>query len=181
VIVRPMALWQHRGGPKTNRVTFLYSEKTGAPLDFDLPSGITMNGGVSPPCVASDGQLVTTAGGGWATVNVDTRQVTVISNSSGGKGNQDENMTPVACRNLIFALHIQEGNANFTGFYDPETKKWTPLGGTSAPTMVSIGGGGTTSNFYNNTQGGGSGQGVIADGILYHVAYHRLGCWEGER
>ena len=163
VIVRPMGGWH----------TFAFEEKTGRPVALKLPSGCTMNGAVAPPCVDRDGKLVTgtrlkgTWQHGWARFDVETHRVEEISAQKAGRGNGDENMAPAAAGDLIFAMHCEEGNAQYTGCYDLRTKTWTRIRG------------GPWLNLTSNTQGGGASQAVVAAGRLYHVSLHGLRCFEG--
>jgi outer membrane protein assembly factor BamB len=160
VIVRPMGPWEATA----------FEEKTGKRVDLKIPGGITMNGAVAPPCVDQDGRLVTALGGGWARVDAATGKLEEISEKQGrgGRGNQDENMIASACRDLIFVMHCQEGNAQFTGCYQLSKKTWTPIRG------------GPWLNLTSNTQGGGASQAAIAGGALYHVSLHGVRCFEGE-
>ena len=164
VIVRPMGPWDASA----------FDEKTGQPSALAIPGGITMNGAVAPPCVDGEGKLVTSRDSGWARVDVGTREIEYISEKRGGPkrrpgglGNRDENMTPGAAGTIIFVMHCQEGNAQFTGCYDLTTKQWTPIGG------------GPWLNMTSNTQGGGSSQPAVADGLMYHVSLHGLRCFKG--
>lgn len=159
VIVRPMGPWEASA----------FHEATGAPAAIKIPGGVTMNGAVAPPCVDSAGRLVTARGGGWVRVDVRTGQVEPISEKAGrgGRGNRDENMVASACGDVIFVMHCQEGNAQFTGCYQLSTRTWTPIRG------------GPWLNFTSNTQGGGASQASIAGGRVYHVSLHGLRCFEG--
>jgi len=164
VIVRPMGPWGASA----------FDEKTGQPVELAIPGGITMNGAVAPPCVDGGGKLVTSKDGGWARVDVETKAIEYISEKKrrpgqrlGGAGNRDENMTPSAAGNIIFVMHCQEGNAQFTGCYDIASKAWTHIPG------------GPWRNLVSNTQGGGASQAAIANGALFHVSLHGLRCFEG--
>ena len=159
VIVRPMGPWEASA----------FEEKTGRPVELQIPGGITMNGAVAPPCVDGEGKLVTARGGGWARVDADSKAIEEISekNGRGGRGNSDENMIASACRDVIFVMHCEEGNAQFTGCYQISQKKWTPIRG------------GPWHNFTSNTQGGGAGQAAIAGGAMFHVSLHGLRCFQG--
>ena len=163
VIVRPMGGWE----------THFFDEKTGKPAAITLTGGVTMNGAVAPPCVDFRGKLVTSGGlkdtwqSGWCRFDLDTRKLEQISTQKGGRGNRDENMTPSAAGRLIFVMHCEEGNAQFTGFYDLRTKAWTRIRG------------GPWRNMTSNTQGGGASQAVAAAGAMYHVSLHGLRCFEG--
>jgi hypothetical protein len=184
VIVRPMGPWE----------AVPFEEKTGRPVEVRIPGGITMNGAVAPPCVDSDGKLATALGGGWCRVDVDAAKqelgkatankpgkpdkgrepplpsyVEEISDKKGpgGHGNNDENMIATASKDVIFVIHCEEGNAQFTGCYEISKRKWTPI--RSGPWQ----------NFTSNTQGGGASQAAIANGAMYHVSLHGLRCFRG--
>jgi outer membrane protein assembly factor BamB len=159
VIVRPMGPWE----------AVAFKEETGEAVPLKIPGGITMNGAVAPPCVDSDGRLVTASGSGWCRVDVASGAIEEISEKKGrgGRGNIDENMIASACRDMIFVMHCEEGNAQFTGCYQVSKKTWTPLHG------------GPWGNFTSNTQGGGASQAVFAAGAMYHVSLHGLRCFQG--
>jgi outer membrane protein assembly factor BamB len=157
VIVRPFGPWEASA----------FDEKTGQPVALTIPGGITMNGAVAPPCVDGDGRLVTAKGGGWCRVDPASKAIEDISTDKGGRGNNDENMIASAAGGIIFVMHCQEGNAQFTGCYDIGAKAWTRIPG------------GPWQNLVSNTQGGGASQALIADGHLYHASLHGLRCFVG--
>lgn len=159
VVVRAMGPWK----------AMAFDEGTGKPVKIDIPGGVTMNGAVAPPCVDGEGRLVTAQGGGWCRVHPRTGAVERISEKQGrgGRGNTDENMIASACKDLIFVMHCQEGNAQFTGCYGLSTKAWTQIRG------------GPWENLVSNTQGGGASQACIAGGAVYHVSMHGLRCRVG--
>ncbi|HUT35908.1 MAG TPA: PQQ-binding-like beta-propeller repeat protein [Planctomycetota bacterium] len=163
VIVRPFGPWEATA----------FDEKTGQPVTLAIPGGITMNGAVAPPCVDGEGRLVTARDSGWCRVDAASKEIEYISEKggpgkrAGGVGNTDENMIAGAAGGLIFVMHCQEGNAQFTGCYEIPTKKWTPIGG------------GPWQNLVSNTQGGGASQPVVADGHLFHASLHGLRCFSG--
>ena len=166
IIVRPVGPWEAAA----------FDEKTGQAVPLTIPGGITMNGAVAPPCVDGEGKLVTAQGGGWCRVDVAAGKIETISDKSGGPGrraggigNTDENMIASAAGNVIFVMHCEEGNAQFTGCYEIPTKAWTAIGG------------GPWQNLMSNTQGGGASQAVIARGFLYHVSMHGLRCFAGAK
>jgi len=168
VIVRPLGPWE----------AMAFEEKTGQPVAMTIPGGITMNGAVAPPCVDGEGRLVTAKHCGWCRVDPASKEIEYISQNAkpgshdtraGGAGNSDENMIASAAGDLIFVMHCQEGNAQFTGCYEISTKTWTAIGG------------GPWQNLMSNTQGGGASQAVVAGGLLYHVSMHGLRCFEGGR
>jgi outer membrane protein assembly factor BamB len=157
VIVRPMGPWEATA----------FDEKTGQPVALTIPGGITMNGAVAPPCLDAEGKLVTAKGGGWCRVDVASKAIEDISTQEGGRGNSDENMIASAAGDLIFVMHCEEGNAQFTGCYEIPAKKWTRIPG------------GPWQNLMSNTQGGGASQAAIADGFMYHASMHGIRCFKG--
>ncbi len=157
VIVRPFGPWEASA----------FDEKTGQPVALTIPGGITMNGAVAPPCVDGEGRLVTAKGGGWCRVDPASKAIEDISTDKGGHGNNDENMIASAAGGIIFVMHCQEGNAQFTGCYDIASKTWHRIGG------------GPWQNLVSNTQGGGASQALIADGHLFHASLHGLRCFAG--
>jgi hypothetical protein len=140
---------------------------------------ITMHGASPPPCIDRDGYLVIPAMrpstlsnswmAGWARVNLTTRKVVdglLDGTSEKGFGNRDENMCVSACSNGVVAMHVQEANAQYTGFYRQTDKTWSRISG----------GAGTTQLFVN-TQGGGANPAAISGGLVYHLAHpHTLVC-----
>lgn len=133
----------------------------------------TMNGATPPPCVDRDGYLImpswTPQGGyssGWSRLNPTTRilvDALVEVGSNEGKGNQDETMNVTCSKNLILAMHIEEENANFTGYYNLDTRQWTLIPA-----------GASNRQMQNNTQGGGGNPASIANGWVYHITYYEL-------
>jgi hypothetical protein len=140
---------------------------------------ITMHGASPPPCIDRDGYLVIPAMrpstlsnswmAGWARVNLTTRKVVdglLDGTTEKGFGNRDENMCVSACSNGVVAMHVQEANAQYTGFYRQTDKTWSRISG----------GAGTTQHFVN-TQGGGANPAAISGGLVYHLAHpHTLVC-----
>ena len=142
----------------------------------------TMNGTTAPVCVDQDGYIVT-AGihppgfdgsheSGWVRIDLSTRKVVDgLQEASGqvGWGNRDENLSVSACSTGIVGIHTQEGNAQDSGYFHRANTTWYLTEG-------SVGG----SQQMRNTQGGGSDQGVISGGLIYHLAHpHTLMCWKG--
>lgn len=136
----------------------------------------TQNGATAPPCVAeSQGtKLVMPAyyplafyGSGWGLVDVSESSRVMVDvfydGSTRGFGNQDENMSTSCASNKVLAFHIQEGNAQFTGFFDLNSRTWTQVGA-----------GASNHEMYNNTQGGGSNPPVIVEGWVYHISAYNL-------
>jgi hypothetical protein len=140
---------------------------------------VTMHGASPPPCIDRDGYLVIPATrpnslsnswmAGWARVNLSTRKVVdglLEGTSEKGFGNRDENMCVSASANGIVAMHVQEANAQYTGFYRQTDNTWS---------RISAGAG--TSRLFVNNQGGGANPAAISGGLVYHLAHpHTLVC-----
>jgi hypothetical protein len=140
----------------------------------------TMHGGTTPPCIDRDGFLVipvTFIRSGWARVDLNSQRVVDIlydhhDNFGGpmnpgdypaGMGNPDENINVTCTANIILAMHIQEYNANYTGAYDLDIRRWTRI----TP-------GHTNRQMSTNTQGGGGNPASVANGMIYHISFHEL-------
>jgi hypothetical protein len=140
----------------------------------------TMNGATTPSCVDRDGKLVVPTEfvrSGWARLDLVTRRIVDIlydhtdrdgapltaGSNPAGMGNPDENMNVTCAANAILAFHTEEYNANYTGIFNLDTRRWTPI----AP-------GETNWQMSTNTQGGGGNPASIADGMVYHISYHEL-------
>ena len=80
-----------------------------------------------------------------------------------GMGNTDENLLLSAAGRLVFAVHTEEGNAQFTGCWHLDRRAWTRIGGYHAEKC-----------FMSNTQGGGGNAVSIADGFVYHTSWNTL-------
>jgi len=135
--------------------------------------GNAMNGAVTPPCVISDGRLLVPTNNtnttcswqaGWGLLDLVTNGVTKLSNTCDvGSGNTDENMNATCSSNLLFTMHTQEENANYTGVYDLNTNTW-----------VHIITGSKNLQMTSNTQGGGGNPASISNGMIYHISKHEL-------
>jgi hypothetical protein len=60
-------------------------------------------------------------------------------------------------------MHTMEDNANYTGAFNLDTRRWTHIGT-----------GWTNGQMSSNTQGGGGNPASISNGIVYHISYHEL-------
>ncbi len=138
------------------------------------------NGAKPPPCVDRDGKIVIPVRfvrSGWGRVDLTTRRYVDVlfdnTNYSGGQvkngdtprgfGNEDENMTVSCTGNMILSFHYQEGNANYTGIFNLNTRKWT-----------SIARGWQNGQMFNNTQSGGGNPPTVSNGMIYHISFHEL-------
>jgi len=147
-------------------------------INLPQDSGQTMNGATTPPCVDGDGRLIIpqditetqpVAGwtrSGWGRFDLSTQTIQRLvdpNNVLAGNGNYDENMNVTCVNNLIFAMHTQEGNANYTGVFNLTNITWTPIGT-----------GHTNRQMFTNTQGGGGNPPSISNGWFYHISIHEL-------
>lgn len=140
----------------------------------------TMNGATTPPCVDRDGLLVIPthlARSGWGRVNLTTGRINDIlydhydshggpmepGDTPAGMGNPDENLNVTCTANAVIAMHTEEYNANYTGVFDQDERRWYRLGP-----------GHTNREMSTNTQGGGGNPASVALGFVYHISYHEL-------
>jgi len=132
----------------------------------------TMNGASAPPCVDRDGFLVMSAPFpqddfyiGWGRLNPNSRVLVdlLVENSSEGRGHGDETMATTCTANLIFAVHIQEQNVQFTGAFNLNNNTWT---------KINLGK--SNAEMFNNTQGGGANAVSVANGLFYHISVYEL-------
>lgn len=151
--------------------------------------GQTMNGATSPPCVDRDGLLVVPVmyiNSRWGRLDLAKNRVVDIlydGRDYGGRliteikkpgwipvaggGNTDENMIVSAAGDLVFSFHCQESNANYTGVWDMNRRRWSSL----QKSMKDWGA------YANNTQGGGASPALVANGLLYHASFHTITAW----
>jgi outer membrane protein assembly factor BamB len=159
------------------RNLFVLDQKTGQET-FVVPHWATntMNGATAPPCVDGDGLLIVPVTvhdwrGGWGRLDLAKRRVVEVLceeelNPRGykaGTGNSDENMTPSAAGRLVFNWHTEEGNAQFTGAWHLDRRRWTHVGSLHAEGY-----------FVSNTQGGGGNPPAVADGLVFHTSWNTL-------
>ena len=137
----------------------------------------TMNGAVAPPCVDGDGLLIVPVTihdwrGGWGRLDLEKRRVVELlcegppaqaGKQPVGMGNGDENMLASAAGRLAFILHTEEGNANYTGVWHIERRKWVQLQAAHVDRF-----------FVSNTQGGGGNPGAVSGGMLFHTSWNTV-------
>jgi len=148
----------------------------------------TMNGATSTPCVDKDGLMVMPImyiNSRWGRMDlskgrfvdilydgytVGGERITELKKPGyvvvAGGGNTDENIAASAAGNLIFGFHCQESNANYTGVWNSDTRRWHQIAG--------MGWGELT----NNSQGGGTSPPFVANGMLYHMSFHSVRAWK---
>ncbi len=146
----------------------------------------TMNGATCPPCVDREGLLVVPImfiNSRWGRLDLKRGLVVDILYDGytysgqrvpemrpgyapiAGGGNTDENVIVSACDGLIFSFHCQESNANYTGVWSMDQRRWYSIAGME------------WGELSHNTQGGGASAPVIANGLLYHMSFHSVRAW----
>ena len=164
------------------KTLYILDETTGTEL-FAVPhwSNQTMNGATTPPCIDRDGMLVvpvTFIKSAWGRLDLNTKRivdvlydgfdysgnpVNSINTRPAGMGNVDENLNLTCSANMIFAMHTEEGNANYTGAFNLNSRRWIPFSQGPSNKQMST-----------NTQGGGGNPASIANGWIYHISMHEL-------
>lgn len=159
------------------RSMIIFNESDGSEaLPVIFGDNQTMNGATAPPCLDKDANIIVPipAEGswqsGWGRVSLSTRKIvdllsdgTLTNGVPTGYGNPDENLAVSCTANGIFSMHVEEANANYTGFFDLTNKKWFPINT-----------GTTNLEMMTNTQGGGTNAATVANGWIYHISVHEL-------
>lgn len=165
---------------------YTYSENNGQEV-LTGPDWVAQShsGTVGPPCIDRDGKPIVPlflARSGWGRLDIASQRITdilfdnrnaydggPIVNTGGynasvpaGMGNPDENLQVTCVGNMVIALHWMEGNANYTGFFNQDTRRWTPLGW------------GFNGQMSSNTQGGIGNPASVANSVIYHISLHEL-------
>ncbi len=134
-----------------------------------------MAGGAPPSCVDGDGKLIVPVKvqdwrGGWGRLDLTTHKVMEVlydgvlqGSNYRGTGNSDETLLMSAAGRLVFVMHVQEGNAQFTGVWHLDRRVWAGF----SPYHVD-------GSFYSNTQGGGTCPASISNGMIYHTSVNTL-------
>ena len=149
---------------------FVFEQSNGQSVIMPHYVATTMNGATCPPCVDGDGMLIGPAlwdgvyGSGWSRLDINLRRIVeVLWDGSQISGNPDENLCVSAAGRLIFIMHTQEGNAQFTGVWHLDRRQATGLSRYGAENY-----------FFSNTQGGGTTPAAISNGIVYHTTQNTL-------
>jgi hypothetical protein len=147
------------------------------------------NGEKTPPCVDREGKLIVPVlftASGWGRVDLASQRYIdvlydgknwngqdyiirnannqpVTNGSAAGFGNTDENLNVSCTANSILGFHIQEGNANYTGVFNLDTRRWTRIAA-----------GYKNREMFNNNQSGGGNPPTIAGNIIYHQSFNEL-------
>lgn len=142
--------------------------------------GQTMNGTTTPACVDRDGRLVVPVPfvrSGWGRLDLTTHRIVDLlydhtdadggpmepGDTPAGSGNPDENLNVTCTGNLILAMHTEEYNANYTGAFDLDNRRW-----------IHIGAGHENRQMSTNTQGGGGNPASVVDCYVYHITFYEL-------
>ncbi len=148
------------------------------PIIFD--DVLSHNGPKPPPCVDRDGKLIMPLNfikTGWGRLDLAQRkfvdvlydgfdingQPMAASKSPAGFGNEDENVMVSCANNMVLAFHIQEGNAQYTGVFEQNYRRW-----------IHLNAGYISGQQFNNTQSGGANPASISNGKIYHVTVNEL-------
>ena len=122
----------------------------------------SMHGPVTPPVVDPDGLLIVPwvhINHGWARYDLATNRLKELLIPP-RPTNADENLNVSCGGRYVFVLHVQEGNANYTGVYDLTARRWWPV----PPARVA---------WYDNLQSGGNPASVAA-GRFFHILFYTL-------
>ncbi len=181
---RVMQDYQTNPGKYTDKIIYLLDETTGqettAAPNWNQQS---LSGAQSAPCVDKDGNLVIPINftfSGWGRLNLNypggprvtdilydgrdyqEQPFTRASSRSAGFGNADENLTPTCAGNTIFSFHVQEGNANYTGAFDLNNRRWTQINP------------GFRNQQMSTQLEGRTNPASISNGKIYHISTHEL-------
>jgi len=91
----------------------------------------SMHGPVTPPAEDRDGYLIVP----WVHINHCWARYDIKKNLlvefliPPRPTNADENLNVSCGGRYVYVLHCEEGNANYTGVYNLDTKQWTPVRG----------------------------------------------------
>ncbi len=157
------------------RNLFCLDQATGAETVIMHWTQCTMNGATTPPCLDGDGKLIVPVSGKdnwrgcWGRLDLSLGYVTEFCCedplSNDGTGNKDENLCVSAAGRLVFVMHTQESNAQFTGSYNLDTHQWERINPYSAESF-----------WFSNTQGGGTCPASFSNGKIYHTTQNTLNC-----
>ncbi len=129
----------------------------------------SMHGPVAAPAMTADRSVVipwTYVNHGWARLDLEKgRAVEFIVPPR--PTNADETLNVSVAGNLVFIFHCEEANANHTGIYDLEKKRWLPV---PAPPN-------RWGELADNLQPA-SHAVAIANGFFYHIVFHQLAAWK---
>ncbi len=162
---------------------FVYRQDNGQKIVIPHYQANTMNGATCPPSVDRDNNLILPVGwffnrpydalqwgGGWARMNVNYQIGGALAPRftevlwPGPRGNTDENMCSSTAGNKVFVMHTQEGNAQFTGFWDLDARAADGIGASPGDDFL----------FWSNSQGGGTSPASFAGKMMFHNTQNTL-------
>ena len=169
-------------GPQNFTPTLIILDENTGQIPFYVTHQDVMaiDGTKAPPCVDRDGKLIFGTHfvrAGWGRIDLTQKRIVDMlydglgsngqpvssSNMPRGMGNEDENMAVTCSQNLVMAFHTQEGNAQYTGYFDLNSRKWSAVGSAA-----------TNRQLTDNNQGGGANPVSVSGGIVYHLSIHEL-------
>lgn len=173
---------RYRANPAAYRKTLVVLDQATGQETLVVPhwDAQTMHGATPPSCVDRNGKLVVPLyfiRSAWGRLDIASGRIVDIlydqTNYNGGvatpgdtvagMGNSDENLNVTCSANLIFSMHTMESNANYTGAFDLDGRRWTHI----LP-------GQRNRQMSTATEGGGGNPASIADGMVYHISWHEL-------
>jgi len=101
----------------------------------------------------------------WARLDLAKHRVTDIYPTP-AVTNADETLSVSVGGNLLFIMHCEEANANYTGIFDLDQKRFYDL-----PSVPNRWG-----ELSDNCESGNSAA-AIANGYFYHIVFHQLAAW----
>lgn len=160
----------------------LLNENTGQ-VAFNVVhnDGTALDGGKAPPCVDRDGKLIYGTNfiqAGWGRIDLTSKKiidllydglgqngqpVSSTNTNPKGAGNADENIAVSCAQNMVMAFHHQEGNAQYTGFFNQDTRKWS-----------GVGAGYKNGQMNEVTEAAGTNPASVSNGVVYHISVHEL-------
>lgn len=168
---------------------YILDENSGQEV-FTVPHFDVQSLGGTPQvgCIDKDNKLVmpvTFLRSGWGRLDLNYVGVGSTAASSGritdilfdntfyqtnvprGMGNDDESLAPTCVSNMIFSMHLEEANANFTGAFvmepqDPNFRQWIQIQPGYKNKQI------TTNNQHSTNPA------TISNGMVFHIAWNEL-------
>jgi len=148
---------------------FVLNESTGKqafiPPHFRIQS---LTGPVCPPVADGRGTVIIPwafINHGWARLDLKKQRIVEMIVPP-RPTNADETLNVSVGGNLLFIMHCEEGNANYTGIYDLDGRKFIELPG--VPNRWG--------ELADNDESGGQAA-SISNGCFYHIVFHQLAAW----
>jgi hypothetical protein len=160
---------QHYREKPYDQDLFILDEATGQPAFLPPHFAIhSLPGPVCPPVADGRGAVVlpwTFLNHGWGRLDLQKQRIVEMIVPP-RITNADETLNVSVGGHLLFIMHCEEGNANYTGIYDLEAKKFYDLPGVP----------GRWGQLADNCESGGNAA-SIANGFFYHLVFHQLAAW----